>query len=64
MKMIEVEGYKAFHGIMLITPKNGRLAEFYFGPCDWLYKPDTECWYGKGRSFPAEVCVPVEDVVE
>ena len=54
--MIKVEGYKAFHGDMMITPKNGLYPPFYICNKDWLYKPDTDCWYGNGQSFPAEIC--------
>lgn len=53
--MIKVEGYKAFHGTMRIKPKNG-LPAFCICDKDWLYKPDTDCWYGNGQSFPAEIC--------
>jgi len=53
--MIKVEGYKAFHGTMKIEPKNG-LSAFYVCDVDWLYKPDTDCLYGNGQSFPAEIC--------
>lgn len=59
--MIKVEGYKAFHGDMLITPKNRLYPPFYICDKDWLYKPDTDCWYGDGRSFPAEICEPIEN---
>ena len=58
MKMICVEGYKAFHGEMKITPLNPDIAP-YTMTGDWLYKPDTDCWYGRGQSFPAIVCEPV-----
>ena len=54
--MIKVEGYKAFHGNMKIVPKNAFYLPFYICDKDWLYKPDTNCWYGDGRSFPAEIC--------
>ena len=53
MRIISVEGYKAFHGDMWITPKNTAFNPFYISDKDWLYKPDTDCWYGAGRSFPA-----------
>lgn len=57
-RMICVEGYKAFHGKMRIEPKSS-----YFMPFevegDWLYKPDTDCWYGGGSSYPAAICVVV-----
>lgn len=52
-RIIVVEGYKAFFGIMRIRPVVGRAFEVYG---DWLYRPDTGCWYCKGRSYPAEVC--------
>lgn len=55
MKIISVEGYKAFHGDMRITPKN-TAEPFCIVNKDWLYKPDTNCWYGDGRSFPADIC--------
>jgi hypothetical protein len=54
--MIHVEGYRAFHGDMRITPKNKLYSSFYICDEDWLYKPDTDCWYGNGQSFPAEIC--------
>lgn len=58
--MIRVEGYKAFHGDMKITPKNGVYPPQRIYNKDWLYRPDTDCWYGDGRSFPAEICDPIE----
>ena len=58
MDMICVEGYKAFRGSMLISPKALGVAPFTLTG-DWLYKPDTGCWYCKGRSFMAEICTPV-----
>ena len=57
--MIKVEGYKAFHGDMLIKPINRDI--YIITDKDWLYKPDYNCWYGDGRSFPAEVCEPIEN---
>lgn len=54
-KIICVEGYKAFRGVMLWTPGNPAYPpEEIFG--DWLYKPDADCWYCKGRSYPASTC--------
>ena len=58
--MIKVEGYKAFKGVMRIIPKGGNFEPFELKG-DWLYKPDTNCWYGKGTSFPEEICEIVED---
>ena len=45
--MIEVEGYKAFKGIMKIKPKCEGVSSFELEG-DWLFKPDTQCWYGRG----------------
>lgn len=61
MRIIKVEGYKAFHGDMLIRPKNTLLPSYYIQDKDWLYQPTTDCWYGDGRSFPSEVCEPVDN---
>lgn len=60
MKMIQVEGYKAFHGKMKITPKNPNIEPFV-KEGDWLYRPDTGCWYGCGRSFCNEICEPIPE---
>ena len=54
-KIIKVEGYKAFRGEMLVTPGNPQYAPFKLVG-DWLYKPEADCWYCKGRSFPAFTC--------
>ena len=58
--MIAVEGYKAFSGEMRITPKYSN-SQPYTVTGDWLYKPDTNCWYCKGSSYPAEICAPSVD---
>ena len=60
--MISCEGYKMFRGIMRIVPKNPKF------PCVdinafWLYKPEYDCWYGNGSSYPAEICEVIEDVL-
>lgn len=55
-KMIKVEGFKAFRGLMkirIVTDEKVHQDEFYG---DWLYMPDTDCWYHKGASFPAAFC--------
>ena len=63
MEMICVEGYKAFRGKMKITPfsvtDQGPPPFILEG--DWLYKPETDCWYGCGRSFCAGICTPVTE---
>lgn len=58
--MIFVEGFKAFRGVMRITPKPKEFAPFEL--CgDWLYKPEYNCWYSHGSSFHADICTVVED---
>ena len=58
--MIKVEGYKAFRGTMLIIPKNNNIPPMEI-TADWLYKPDTGCWYGAGKSFVADICTVITD---
>lgn len=58
--MIEVEGYKMFRGVMKIIPKSG-LVEPFEVEGDWLYRPDCDCWYCNGSSYPACICTVVED---
>lgn len=55
MKVISVEGYRAFRGTMLWTPGNPAYKPMAIQG-DWLYKPDTDCWYCAGRSYPAATC--------
>ena len=57
-KIISVEGYKAFRGTMKIRPKTASVPSFELSG-DWLYKPETDCWYGKGSSFAADICTIV-----
>lgn len=46
-----------FKGSALITPKNDTIAPFRVEgkATDWLYKPDTDCWYVDGHSFPSGI---------
>lgn len=59
--MLTVEGYKAFHGDMKITPADTTMEPYYICDGDWLYKPSTNCWYSNGCFFPAEVCEIVKE---
>lgn len=59
--VISTEGYKAFRGTMHVTPGNPAFQPYDLDG-DWLYKPDTECWYCKGHSFPAEMCQVVNGI--
>ncbi len=58
--MITVEGYKAFKGIMRITPLCETVKPFEL-ESSWLFKPDTKCWYGNGSSYGENICEIVED---
>ena len=56
--MLECEGYRMFYGTMLIVPA---AMDSFTVTGTWLYKPDTECWYCNGQSFPAEVTEIIEE---
>lgn len=58
--MIKVDGYMAFHGVMMITPVSPDIKPFELLG-DWLYKPDMGCWYGLGSSFAKEICTIKEE---
>ena len=53
--MLECEGYKMFYGTARVSGVNPDK----FPPRDitgtWLYKPEWNCWYVNGESFPAEI---------
>ena len=49
--IICVEGYKAFRGTMEIVNQSGIAIRG-----EWLYKPDTDCWYCGGFSYPSIAC--------
>ena len=63
-KPICVEGFKAFRGSMKISLKFDSIVMGYpvsrIVNGEWLYKPDTDCWYCNGISYPARVCEIVE----
>lgn len=59
--MICSEGYKAFRGTMRIVPKNPNMKPYEL-TADWLYKPEYQCWYGKGSSFMEEICEVLVDL--
>lgn len=51
--IVMCEGYQAFRGTMRIAPSSGNTEDI---TGDWMYKPDTRCWYCRGRSYPVEIC--------
>jgi hypothetical protein len=55
-KIVKVDGYMAFNGVMIITPIGGMFPPFKeIG--SWLYKPDCDCWYSSsGASYVAKIC--------
>ena len=53
-KMIEVEGFKAFRGKMKVHLPIFK--EYTVIAGEWLYMPDQDCWYCRGRSYPGEFC--------
>lgn len=57
--MLICEGYKMFLGTMKITHTGSKLYHEKSGI--WLYKPDCDCWYCEGSSYPASVCDVVTD---
>ena len=59
--MICSEGYKAFRGTMRIVPKNPNMKPYEL-TADWLYKPEYQCWYGRGSSFPEGICEVLVDL--
>lgn len=58
--MISIEGYKAFRGTLQVTPRGGNFNPVILNG-EFLYRPDTECWYHKGSSYPADICEVVND---
>lgn len=52
--MLKCEGYKMFRGKAVVISKNPK-----FPPLtedgDWLYKPEYDCWYVNGHSYPAGI---------
>ena len=58
--MIKCEGIKAFHGSATIRPKTDKVAPFEVEG-DWVYKPETGCWYCGGRSFAEDIVTGIRE---
>lgn len=58
--MLVCEGYRMFFGSALITPWTPNIEPFRLHGT-WLYKPESGCWYCRGRSFDARI---VSDLVD
>lgn len=59
--MLKSEGYMMFRGTATIVPVNGR--EPFDVTGDWLYKPEYDCWYVKGVSYPAKIVTDIRENV-
>lgn len=59
VRMLKSEGYKMFRGEATIVPLTEMKPFKVSG--DWLYKPDTGCWYVNGWSYPAEVVKEIKE---
>ena len=55
-KVINVNGYRAFIGTMKIRPE-GEPEEEIYG--QWLYRPDTGCWYCGCHTYTWSMCTIV-----
>ena len=71
MEVLEAEGYKMFKGVMEVTcytidiKAKKRTSEKKYIEGTWLYKPDTECWYCNGSSYPDTICrIPMGEFVQ
>lgn len=52
--MLKCEGYMMFKGKAMVIPVSDRFpARMEDGV--WLYKPEYECWYVNGHSYPAKI---------
>ena len=59
--MLSCEGYKMFYGIATVRPANPLISRtVHMGT--WLYKPEYDCWYVNGQSFPAKIVSDFHEV--
>lgn len=60
MLTLTCEGYKMFKGTATVRPKNPKFDAFnVYGT--WLYKPEYDCWYVNGHSYPANIICDIKD---
>lgn len=52
--MLSCEGYKMFEGKATVTPTNTKFPPRVEDGV-WLYKPEYDCWYVNGNSYPAKI---------
>ncbi len=59
--MLKCEGYKMFYGAATVTPVTKSLKPIeVIGT--WLYKPEYDCWYCAGASYPAEIVSDIREM--
>lgn len=58
--LLECEGYRMFKGKAFINPASKNVCPFVEDGV-WLYKPEYDCWYCNGHSYPAEIVKILED---
>ena len=58
--MIKVKNFKAFHGIMRITPR-GMIVPAFELEADWLYNPDKKVWIADDVEYHEDICTVVRD---
>lgn len=61
--MLKCEGFKMFKGTARIVPTNTDFPPYELEGT-FLYRPDYDCWYGCGSSFPACIFTIAEDKTE
>ena len=57
--MLSCEGYRMFYGTATVkwaatTPETVKGT--------WLYRPDVDCWYCNGHSYPADIVEVLHDL--
>lgn len=56
--MLTCEGFKMFDGSALVSPVTMQPFRIHG---TWLYKPDYDCWYVNGHSYPAEIVGDIQE---
>lgn len=59
--MLTCEGYIMFYGYGTVTSRNPKFPTMRILGT-WLYKPEFDCWYCNGSSYPAEIVSDLEEV--
>ncbi len=57
--MLKCEGYKMFKGSATIKPVTKMQPFTVTGT--WLYKPEYDCWYCNGSSYPAKIVTDIKE---